>query len=123
MGRGWPILIALAALSCGLPARARVPQYTYRIVHTYPHDRSAYTEGLFYLDGALYESTGMEGRSFIRKEQLETGQVLLERKISSEYFGEGIVAWKNRIVELTWKSHVEFIYRFGDFLADRALHY
>ncbi|PMX04738.1 glutamine cyclotransferase, partial [Pseudomonas sp. GW460-12] len=55
------------------------PEYGYKVVHTYPHDRQAFTEGLFYLDGYLYESTGEEGRSGIRKEKLETGQVVMSR--------------------------------------------
>ncbi len=91
------------------------PDYGYRVVRAYPHDPSAFTEGLFYLDGFLYESTGLEGRSGIRKERLETGEVVQSRPISSQYFGEGIVAWKDRLIELTWQSHVGFVYDLESF--------
>jgi glutamine cyclotransferase len=101
---------ALAASVLTVAAHAAVPEYGYRVVHVYPHDRAAFTEGLFYLDGFLYESTGLEGRSAIRKERLETGEVLQSRSIAPQYFGEGIVAWKGRLIELTWKSQVGFLY-------------
>lgn len=99
-----------AAFALSWPATAATPEYGYRVVHAYPHDPSAFTEGLFYRDGFLYESTGKEGRSFVRKEKLETGQVLQSRSIDAQYFGEGIVAWKDRLYELTWRSQIGFIY-------------
>ncbi len=105
---GW---VALAAtLAFGANASAAAPEYGYRVVHAYPHDPNAFTEGLFYLDGFLYESTGEEGHSAVRKEELETGKVLLSRAIPPTLFGEGIVAWKDRLYELTWQSQVGFIY-------------
>lgn len=106
-----PILAALAVLAgCG-PGRslAAIPLYGYEIVHSYPHDPNAFTEGLFYLDGYLYESTGLEGQSTIRKERLQTGEVLLEHRVPAQYFGEGIVNWKTHLVSLTWKSHLGFV--------------
>jgi glutaminyl-peptide cyclotransferase len=84
--------------------------YGYDIVHVYPHDRTAFTEGLFYLDGFLYESTGLEGHSTIRKVRLESGEVIEKREVPAEYFGEGIVNWKRHLVSLTWKSQVGFVY-------------
>jgi glutaminyl-peptide cyclotransferase len=78
------IAAALAACSCS-PATTEagaIPEYTYQIVHTYPHDISAFTEGLFYLNGFLYEGTGKNGQSSIRKVKLETGEVLQKRDIS-----------------------------------------
>ncbi|MGC1305064.1 MAG: glutaminyl-peptide cyclotransferase [Caulobacteraceae bacterium] len=89
---------------------AAVPVYGYQVVRAYPHDPQAFTEGLFYRDGELYESTGLEGHSSIRQVSLETGQVLQQREIAPQYFGEGIVAWKDRLVELTWQSHIGFVY-------------
>jgi glutamine cyclotransferase len=95
----------------GLPAaRADVPVYSYELVKTYPHDTQAFTEGLFYLNGFLYESTGLEGQSTIRKEKLDTGEVVQKITIPSQYFGEGIVNWKNRLISLTWKNEVGFVY-------------
>jgi glutamine cyclotransferase len=115
LGRGCSVLklgwIALwASLLAPLGAMGATPEYGYRVVHTYPHDRSAFTEGLFYLDGYLYESTGEPGRSFVRKESLETGRVLQSTSIPPDLFGEGIVAWKDRLYELTWQTHVGFAY-------------
>jgi glutaminyl-peptide cyclotransferase len=87
-----------------------VPVYSYELVKTYPHDTQAFTEGLFYLNGFLYESTGLEHQSTIRKEKLETGEVLQKIDVPPQYFGEGIVNWKNRLISLTWKSEVGFVY-------------
>lgn len=113
-----PLLIALAALllTAGSPlANAATPIYGYQVVRTYPHDPNAFTEGLFLRDGFLYESTGREGASSIRKIDLETGRVELERSISSQFFGEGIIDWKDRLIELTWKNQLGFIYDLDDF--------
>ncbi len=79
-------------------------------MHTYPHDPQAFTEGLFYLHGFLYESTGLEGHSSIRKVALETGKVVQKVDVPAEYFGEGIVNWKDRLFSLTWKTQVGFVY-------------
>jgi glutamine cyclotransferase len=92
------------------PARAQVPVYGFHVVHAYPHDPKAFTEGLFYQDGALYESTGLEGHSDIRKVELATGRVLRSHPIDAKYFGEGIVAWNGRLMELTWRSQIGFVY-------------
>lgn len=85
------------------------------MVRTYPHDPNAFTEGLFLRDGFLYESTGLEGASSIRKTVLETGSVENERSISSQFFGEGIIDWKDRLIQLTWKNQVGFVYGIDDF--------
>lgn len=90
--------------------RAAVPVYGYEIVNTYPHDPHAFTEGLFYLNGFLYESTGLERHSSIRKEKLETGGIVQKIDVPPQYFGEGIVNWKGRLVSLTWKTQVGFVY-------------
>jgi glutamine cyclotransferase len=107
--RFWRLAV-LATLLAWPAAAAEVPTYGYEVVHVYPHDRTAFTEGLFYLDGYLYESTGLEGQSAIRKEVLETGQVVQSRVVPDEYFGEGIVNWRGRLLELTWRSRIGFIY-------------
>ncbi len=106
-----------------MAARAAIPVYDIEVVHTYPHDRSAFTEGLFYLNGFLYESTGLEGRSSIRKVQFETGKVLQKIAIPAEYFGEGIVDWHHQLIGLTWKSHVGFIFNLDSFKLQRQFHY
>jgi glutaminyl-peptide cyclotransferase len=96
----------------GLSCRsiAAVPLYGYEVVHRFPHDRQAFTEGLFYLDGVLYESTGLEGHSSIRKVELETGRVIQRIDIPAQYFGEGIVNWQQRLISLTYQSHIGFIF-------------
>jgi len=114
------ILIAVAAVvacaACGTESQAGgIPEYSYEVVHTYPHDPAAYTQGLFYLNGVLYESTGLYGESSIRKVKLETGEVLEKRDVPEQYFGEGIINWKDRLYELTWKSEKGFIYNFATF--------
>jgi glutamine cyclotransferase len=116
-------LVLGMALACAAAASAAVPVSGYRIVHAYPHDPGAFTEGLFYQDGVLYESTGLEGQSDIRKVKLETGQVLQQRPISSQYFGEGIVAWKGKLVELTWRSQIGFTYDLATFTPRASFRY
>lgn len=78
--------------------------YSYRIVNTYPHDRNAFTQGLFYLNGSLYESTGQVGQSTIRKVHFEDGRVLQSVPIPPGLFGEGIVNFGNEIVSITWQG-------------------
>ena len=73
---------------------AAAPVATYKIVKIYPHDRTAFTQGLVYLDGVLYEGTGLNGQSGIRKVRLETGEVLQQQPLDQKYFGEGIAVWK-----------------------------
>ena len=113
------ILIAVAtvaACACGPASQgAGIPEYGYDVVHVYPHDSGAYTQGLFYLNGVMYESTGLNGQSSIRKVRLETGEVLQKRDIPEQYFGEGIINWKDRLLEITWKSEVGFIYDLNSF--------
>src|SRR5665213_4478721 len=116
------LALGLAAV-LGSPARAQVPVYGASVVHAYPHDPHAFTEGLFYLNGALYESTGLEGQSDIRKVQLSTGKVLQRRAIDKKYFGEGIVAWKGKLVELTWQTEIGFTYDLATFKPRAAFHY
>jgi glutaminyl-peptide cyclotransferase len=107
--------LALTACACGPSIEAgSTPEYGYQVIHTYPHDRNAFTEGLFYLNGYLYEGTGMECCSDIRKVKLETGEIVQKRDLP-DLFGEGIVAWKDHLLELTWQTHVGFIYDLNTF--------
>lgn len=107
------ILLALAcAFTLSAPAAADTP---WKLVKTYPHDAAAFTEGLFYLHGDLYESTGLEGQSEVRKVALKTGKVLQSRIIEPPYFGEGIVNWQDRLVSLTWRHRRGFVWNLKDF--------
>jgi glutaminyl-peptide cyclotransferase len=109
--------------ACGPVAPKATPEFGYEVVHTYPHDPEAFTEGLFYLDGFLYESTGLEGRSSIRKVRLTTGEVVMQRALAPAYFGEGIVNWKNRLIQLTYRTELGFIYDLTNFNPQSSFHY
>lgn len=102
---------------------AVVPVYDAEVVHEFPHDPGAFTEGLFYLDGVLYESTGLEGHSSIRRVRLESGRVLQKIDVPAQYFGEGIVAWRGHLISLTWKSHVGFVYDLATLTLERRFEY
>ncbi|MQY79357.1 MAG: glutaminyl-peptide cyclotransferase [Bacteroidetes bacterium] len=87
-----------------------IPVYTYKVVNTYPHDRSAFTEGLVFEDGVLYEGTGLHGHSTLRRVKLETGEILQICELPPQYFGEGVTIYGNKIIQLTWQSHIGFVY-------------
>jgi glutaminyl-peptide cyclotransferase len=85
-------------------------QSSYEVINIYPHDNKAFTQGLIYYNGFLYEGTGLNGESSLRKVELETGKVLQKYDLAQEYFGEGITIWNNKIIQLTWQSQKGFIY-------------
>ena len=118
----WVLGWALGAL-CASAVAAAVPVQGYAIKATYPHDSRAYTEGLFYLDGGLYESTGMEGRSTIRRVRLKDGAVLRSQSILPTLFGEGIVNWGNEIISLTWRDQVGFRWDLQTFALKKTFRY
>jgi len=98
-------------------------QWGYQVVKTYPHDREAFTQGLQYKDGFLYEGTGLQGRSTLRKVKLETGVVLQKLSLPGQYFGEGISIIGDRIVQITWQSEVGFVWGLKDFKLQRQFTY
>src|SRR5215217_2144452 len=104
-------------------AGAPAPVHGFTVVRSYPHDPQAFTQGLEYVDGVLYESTGLNGRSGIRKVNLNTGEVLQIQPLDPAYFGEGITIWKNRIVQLTWQSGLGFVYDRDTFQQQRTFKY
>ena len=104
------------------PDRA-LPVYGYSIVRTYPHDPDAFTQGLQYVDGVLYEGTGLQGRSSIRKVDLESGRVLQQRDVPKEYFGEGITIWQSELFQLTYQSGTAFVYDRSTFAPRRTFTY
>jgi len=101
---------ALLMLAPQVPNGTNLPVFGYQVVRAYPHDATAFTQGLQYVDGVFYEGTGLNGRSSIRKVKLETGEVLEKRDVPAQYFGEGITVWKSDLIELTWQSQVAFVY-------------
>ncbi len=98
-------------------------EYTFRIVRTFPHDPTAFTQGLAYRDGFLYEGTGLKGRSSLRKIRLETGAVVQRVDLAPEFFGEGITLLKSEVVQLTWQQQTGFIYDVSDFRLLRRFSY
>src|ERR1041385_2775358 len=103
------------------PTNGPVPRYGYQIVNIFPHDSNAFTQGLILMDGKLLESTGEEGRSSLRRVDLESGRVLKKVDVPEPYFAEGLAALNGKLYQLTWQHRVGFIYdaqtfdRLGDF--------
>ena len=87
-----------------------VKTYSYRIVDSYPHDPSAFTQGLVYDRGGLYEGTGLYGQSSLRRIDIQTGEVLQIVQLEDEFFGEGITIWEDKIIQLTWQSRQGFVW-------------
>jgi glutaminyl-peptide cyclotransferase len=94
---------------------ARVPTYTYEVVNAYPHDTAAFTQGLVFHQGMLYESTGLNNSSSLRRVELETGRVLNQKKLSDEYFAEGLALFNGRLYQLTWQTQRGFVYDLDSF--------
>ncbi len=117
-------LTVLLASSCDTndkPGRTAV--YTYSIVNSYPHDRGAFTQGLVFSDGVLFEGTGLKGRSTLRKVDLQTAKVLKIHKLPARYFGEGITIVADKIIQLTLDSNVGFVYDRDSFKLLRTFKY
>ena len=104
-------------------APATTPEYTFKVVHVFPHDPDAFTQGLAYRGGFLYEGTGLNGRSSLRKVNLKTGEVVQKTDLAPEFFGEGIAIFKNKIVQLTWQSQTGFVYDADSFHLLRRFSY
>jgi glutamine cyclotransferase len=117
------LAVGALAASLALPAAAAVPVGGFEIRHIYPHDPAAFTEGLFYLHGDLFESTGIPGQSNIRRVRLQDGVVLQSQAIAPNLFGEGIVNWGDEIVSLTWQDQVGFRWNLKTFAQKKTFHY
>jgi glutaminyl-peptide cyclotransferase len=119
--------LAPFVLACSLlvshAAQAAIPVYGFMVKNTYPHDPQAFTQGLFIKDGYLYETTGLAGRSSVRKVELASGKVLQKKDLAPEFFGEGSALVGQDIVGLTWTSHVGFVYDAKTFAMKRRFNY
>lgn len=101
----------IPTFSSPLTVTQSIPIFTYRVINAYPHDRSAFTQGLAFDDqGILYESTGLNDQSSVRRVDLTSGQVLQHYQLPAEFFGEGLTLRGDEIIQLTWLSHVGFVY-------------
>ena len=105
------------------PAGTSLPVFGYTVVRSYPHDPAAFTQGLQWVDGFLYEGTGNHGASSIRKVRLDTGEVLQKRDLPEQYFGEGIVVRRDELFQLTYKSEIGFVYDRDTFAPKRTFRY
>ena len=101
------ILMSLLILSC---ADAQVKEYSLEVVAEYPHDTESYTQGLFFNDGQMYESTGLHGKSTFRMVDMQTGKALKRLDFDDKYFVEGSVMWKGNLYILTWETKMAFVY-------------
>lgn len=99
-------LVMLATFATG----AESPVSRYRVVKVYPHDPGAFTQGLIYLEGQLYESTGLNGRSSLRMTELATGKVQQRVPVAYQYFAEGLTHFSGKLYQLTWQSGKAFVY-------------
>jgi glutamine cyclotransferase len=117
------LLVAGSALALFGLSTPRPAEYTFEVVHVFPHDPAAFTQGLEFHAGFLYESTGLNGRSSLRKVRLETGEVVQHVDLSPEFFGEGITLLHDEIYQLTWRSEVGFVYSARDFRLLRRFSY
>ncbi|MGH9871450.1 MAG: glutaminyl-peptide cyclotransferase [Pyrinomonadaceae bacterium] len=108
------LLLCIATLNCQTSPTAtsgeKIPTYGYEVVHVYPHDRDAFTQGLIFHDGNLLESTGEVGRSSLRRVETDTGKVLQKVDVSPPYFAEGITLLKGKIYQLTWQHQLGIVY-------------
>ncbi|MEZ6091150.1 MAG: glutaminyl-peptide cyclotransferase [Pirellulaceae bacterium] len=110
VGSGLIGCVILAVLVAANQLNRDVPVWSFRIVNTFPHDPAAFTQGLSIVDGKLFEGTGQYGSSTLRRVELETGKVLQSISLNRQYFGEGIAAWNDSIIQLTWKRRRAFVF-------------
>ena len=98
-------------------------KYSYKVIHSYPHDRAAFTQGLLYDNGEFFEGTGELNSSSLREVELNTGKVIRQHDLEESLFGEGIALYHDRLYEVTWQNKVGFIYNKSDFKVINKIHY
>ena len=114
------IVILLALIGSMLPVQAEVPLYTATVINTYPHDPNAFTQGLVFVDGELFEGTGRNGQSSLRKVALESGEILQRSNLNARYFGEGITILNGKVYQLTWQTQLGFVYDLASFKVEKT---
>ena len=122
-GCGDPTAAPSVAGTAASGTNAAPRKYTYEVVKTYPHDRGAFTQGLLWLEGDLYESTGEYGESSLRRVELETGKVLKRADVPKKYFAEGLAELNGKLYQLTWQEHRAFVYDLKTFQLEREMPY
>ena len=111
--------LALGMVSC----QQTVSKQTAKVTNTYPHDSEAFTQGLLYFDGKLYESTGLNGRSSLREVNLETGEVIRSLPLADVYFGEGLARLNDKLIQITWRNGDAFLYDLDTFNEEKGFRY
>ncbi len=118
------VVVGVVGIGVWASDRDGLPQaYTAQVVNEYPHDAAAYSQGLIFVDGELYEGTGKFGQSTLRRVDLKTGRVEQHVRLDNRMFGEGITAWNDTIIQLTWKSKVGIVYNRKTFKQLRKFRY
>jgi glutaminyl-peptide cyclotransferase len=105
------------------PQSGTIPSLDYTVVRIFPHDPDAFTQGLLFHDGFLFESTGRNGKSSLRKVRLETGDVVQRRDVAAMYFAEGLALWGTRLLQLTWQTNIGFVYDLATFAPQGSFNY
>jgi glutamine cyclotransferase len=123
--RRLPFLAAalVLLLQTSVTAANSTALYTYKVINSYPHDPTAFTQGLAFEDGFLYEGTGLYGQSTLRKVELASGKVVRSLRLPERFFGEGITVLGERIIQLTWRSKLAFVYAKRDFKLQQSFAY
>ncbi len=116
-------VVASGAVKRKIPTQSEAAVYSYRIINRYPHDTNAFTQGLLFYAGFLYESTGIRGQSSLRKVELETGHVLQRYRLPTQFFGEGLALWQGKLIQLTWQGGIGFVYDRETFKRLYSFHY
>ncbi|HEY8877763.1 MAG TPA: glutaminyl-peptide cyclotransferase [Roseateles sp.] len=102
-------VVGLLAAALAAPILAATPVQGFKVVNSYPHDPDAFTQGLFFHDGFLFEGTGLRGRSSIRKVEIESGKVVQQVDLPADVFGEGISQWGDRLIGITWTEQTAYV--------------
>lgn len=105
------------------PPAVRVPVYGFRVVNSWPHDTGAFTQGLLFHNGSLYESTGLTGRSTLRRVNLETGDLVQRLDLAPDVFAEGLALYDGKLYQLTWRAHKGFVYDLATFRLEKEFAY
>lgn len=120
MYRWLATLVLLLGVAC---SQSSPSVWSFRIINSFPHDTTAFTQGLVFHQGVFYEGTGLNGRSELRKVEISTGRVLQRRALAAQHFGEGIALFGNRIFQLTWRTNTAFVYDLESFNLLRTFTY
>jgi glutamine cyclotransferase len=114
---------ALACAPATVAQRRPAPVQSYKVIATFPHDTSSFTQGLVFADGEMYESTGLNGESTLRRVDVTTGKTLQRIDVPKEYFAEGLALVGDELLQLTWQHKLGFVYDRKTFKQKRTFSY